>query len=151
MKKSKFINQQVAFTLQQAKTGTPVEDVCRKMGVSQATFDQVQAPEWHHEPENSSFKRSNLQAAEHWRPLSAYFLVVSHIDPVSPNWKISAGYLGRLGVDVEDEGSIPYVSTQEILGIDLATDERLMCPVLTNYIGAVDVTELRRGRIPQII
>ena len=28
----------VAFALQQAETGTPVEEVCRKMGVSQATF-----------------------------------------------------------------------------------------------------------------
>lgn len=38
MKKSKFTDQQVAFALQQAETGTPVEEVCRKMGVSQATF-----------------------------------------------------------------------------------------------------------------
>lgn len=38
MKKSKFTDRQVAFALQQAETGTPVEEVCRKMGVSQATF-----------------------------------------------------------------------------------------------------------------
>ena len=38
MKKSKFTDQQVAFALQQAETRTPVEEVCRKMGVSQATF-----------------------------------------------------------------------------------------------------------------
>lgn len=38
MKKSKFTDQQVAFALQQAETGTPVKEVCRKMGVSQATF-----------------------------------------------------------------------------------------------------------------
>lgn len=38
MKKSKFTDQHVAFALQQAETGTPVEEVCRKMGVSQATF-----------------------------------------------------------------------------------------------------------------
>lgn len=38
MKKSKFTDQQVAFALQQAETGTPVEEVGRKMGVSQATF-----------------------------------------------------------------------------------------------------------------
>lgn len=38
MKKSNFTDQQVAFALQQAETGTPVEEVCRKMGVSQATF-----------------------------------------------------------------------------------------------------------------
>ena len=38
MKKSRFTEQQIAFALQQAEAGTPVEEVCRKMGVSQATF-----------------------------------------------------------------------------------------------------------------
>lgn len=38
MKKSKFTEQQIAFALQRAEAGTSVEDVCRKMGVSQATF-----------------------------------------------------------------------------------------------------------------
>jgi putative transposase len=37
-KKSRFTDQQVAFALQQAEGGTPVEEVCRKLGVSQATF-----------------------------------------------------------------------------------------------------------------
>ena len=38
MKKSKFTDQQIAFAPQQAEAGTSVEEVCRKMGVSQATF-----------------------------------------------------------------------------------------------------------------
>jgi putative transposase len=38
MKKSRFTEQQIAFALQQAETGTSVEDVCRKLGISQATF-----------------------------------------------------------------------------------------------------------------
>jgi len=38
MKKSKFTDQQIAFALHQAEAGTAVEEVCRKMGVSQATF-----------------------------------------------------------------------------------------------------------------
>lgn len=38
MKKSKFTEQQIAFALQQAEGGTTVEEVCRKMGISQATF-----------------------------------------------------------------------------------------------------------------
>jgi putative transposase len=38
MKRSKFTEQQIAFTLQQAEAGASVEEVCRKMGVSQATF-----------------------------------------------------------------------------------------------------------------
>ena len=38
MKKSKFTDQQIAFALQQAEAGTAVEEICRKMGVSRATF-----------------------------------------------------------------------------------------------------------------
>ena len=40
MKKSRFTNEQIAFALKQAETGTPVEEVCRKLGVSQPTFYQ---------------------------------------------------------------------------------------------------------------
>ena len=38
MKKSKFTNEQIAFALKQAETGTPVAEICRKMGVSEPTF-----------------------------------------------------------------------------------------------------------------
>ena len=38
MKKSKFTEEQIAFALHQAQTGVSVEEVCRKIGVSQATF-----------------------------------------------------------------------------------------------------------------
>lgn len=38
MKKSKFTEEQIAFSLHQAETGVSVEEVCRKVGVSQATF-----------------------------------------------------------------------------------------------------------------
>ena len=38
MKRSKFTEQQIAFALQQAELGTPVEEVCRKLGISDATF-----------------------------------------------------------------------------------------------------------------
>lgn len=38
MKRSKYTEQQIAFALKQAELGTPVEDVCRKMGISDATF-----------------------------------------------------------------------------------------------------------------
>jgi putative transposase len=37
MKKSKFTEAQIAFALKQSETGTRVEEVCRKMGISQAT------------------------------------------------------------------------------------------------------------------
>jgi len=38
MKKTKFTEQQIAFALKQAESGTRVDEVCRKMGISEATF-----------------------------------------------------------------------------------------------------------------
>ena len=38
MKKSKFTGEQIAFALRQAEVGTPVAEVCRKMGISEATY-----------------------------------------------------------------------------------------------------------------
>ena len=38
MKKSKFSEEQIAYALRQADGGTPVGDVCRQLGVSEATF-----------------------------------------------------------------------------------------------------------------
>ena len=38
MKKSKFTEEQVALALSQAESGTTVAEVCRKMGISEATF-----------------------------------------------------------------------------------------------------------------
>ncbi len=38
MRKSKFTDQQIAFALQQAETGTPVAEVVRKMGICEQTF-----------------------------------------------------------------------------------------------------------------
>jgi transposase-like protein len=38
MKKSKFTEQQIVFALKQAELGRPVEEVCRKIGISDATF-----------------------------------------------------------------------------------------------------------------
>lgn len=38
MKKSRFTNEQIAFALKQAESGVPVEEVCRKLGISQQTF-----------------------------------------------------------------------------------------------------------------
>jgi putative transposase len=38
MKKGRFTEEQIAFALRQAETGTPVAEVIRKMGISQQTF-----------------------------------------------------------------------------------------------------------------
>lgn len=38
MKKTKFTEQQIAFALKQADTGTRIEEICRKMGISEATY-----------------------------------------------------------------------------------------------------------------
>jgi hypothetical protein len=39
MKRSKFSEEQVAYALRQVEAGTPVGDVCRQLGVSEATFN----------------------------------------------------------------------------------------------------------------
>ena len=38
MKRSKFTEQQIAFALKQAETGTPVKEVIRKLGITEQTF-----------------------------------------------------------------------------------------------------------------
>ena len=38
MKKTRYTDEQIAFALRQSETGTPVPEVIRKMGISEATF-----------------------------------------------------------------------------------------------------------------
>lgn len=38
MKRSKFTEEQIAFALKQQELGASVEEVCRKMGISEATL-----------------------------------------------------------------------------------------------------------------
>jgi putative transposase len=38
MKKSRYTDEQIAFALRQAETGTPVAEVIRKMGIAEQTF-----------------------------------------------------------------------------------------------------------------
>ena len=38
MRSSKFTEEQIAFALKQADTGTPVKEVIRKMGITEQTF-----------------------------------------------------------------------------------------------------------------
>ena len=38
MKRKRYPDEQIAFALRQAEAGTSVAEICRKMGVSEATF-----------------------------------------------------------------------------------------------------------------
>ncbi len=38
MKRSRYTQEQIAFALRQAESGTSVGEVCRKMGISENTF-----------------------------------------------------------------------------------------------------------------
>jgi putative transposase len=38
MKKSAYTDEQIAYALKQAETGTPVKEVIRNMGISEQTF-----------------------------------------------------------------------------------------------------------------
>ena len=38
MKKSRFSEEQIAYALKQAEAGNKVQEICRQMGISQATF-----------------------------------------------------------------------------------------------------------------
>lgn len=68
MKNSRFTEEQIGFVLRQAELGTSVPEVCRKQGVSDATFcswrkkyDGISPPELKHmlqlEEENLRLKK----------------------------------------------------------------------------------------------
>lgn len=38
MKKSKFTEEQITLAIHRSAEGTPVEEICRRLGISQATF-----------------------------------------------------------------------------------------------------------------
>ncbi len=48
MKRKRYSDEQIAFALRQAEGGTVVEEICRKLGVSEATFYRwkKQFPAW---------------------------------------------------------------------------------------------------------
>ena len=43
MPRKRFTNEQIAFALRQAENGASVDEVCRKMGVSEPTFYRWEA------------------------------------------------------------------------------------------------------------
>jgi putative transposase len=38
MKKSRFTEAQIAMALRQGEAGTPIEEICRKLGISEGTY-----------------------------------------------------------------------------------------------------------------
>ena len=46
MKKSKFTTEQIVFALKQAEAGLGVDETCRKLGISQATFAPDPVAPW---------------------------------------------------------------------------------------------------------
>ena len=68
MKRSKFSEEQIVYAIRQAESGTPLGDLCRQLGVSDATFyawkkkyAHLGVSEWRRlrqvEEENSRLKR----------------------------------------------------------------------------------------------
>ena len=74
MKKSKFTEAQMAFALKQVELGTKVEEVCRKRGISQATFYN-----WFISLEDAK------QKIEAWREEYNSFRPHSSLDGLTPN------------------------------------------------------------------
>ncbi|BBE08951.1 Transposase [Mycoavidus cysteinexigens] len=50
MKKSRYTEEQIAFGLKQAEVEISVDEVCRKMGISQATFYSWRKKIWRVRP-----------------------------------------------------------------------------------------------------
>jgi putative transposase len=46
MKRSRFTEVQVAYALRQAEAGMPVIDVCRSLGISEATISHLEEEVW---------------------------------------------------------------------------------------------------------
>lgn len=38
MKRKRYTDEQISFALRQAESGTPVDEICRRMGISEPTF-----------------------------------------------------------------------------------------------------------------
>jgi putative transposase len=48
MKRKRFTDEQIAFALRQAEAATPVEEICRKLGISEPTSiaGRSSSPAW---------------------------------------------------------------------------------------------------------
>ena len=46
MPKSRFTEEQISFALKKAEIGTRIDEICRKLGISDANFLQVASKVW---------------------------------------------------------------------------------------------------------
>ena len=101
MKKSKFTEEQIAYALRLAKSGTPVGDVCRQMGVSEATFHV-----W-----KKKYAQLGVAELRQFRQLTeenarVKRLVAVSRRSVSANWKDRLGFLGRAANGLVAKGTL---------------------------------------------
>ncbi len=60
MKNKRFTDEQITYALRQAEGGTPVAEVCRQLGVSEASFyleEEVRQARAHRDPRAAAVAR----------------------------------------------------------------------------------------------
>ena len=79
MKRSKFSEEQIVYAIRQADAGTPVGDLCRQLGVSDATFYAWKKRYAHLGV--SELRRLRQLEEEHswWKRLGSDLLIDKHI------------------------------------------------------------------------
>lgn len=100
MKKTRYTEEQIAFALKQAETGTRVGEVCRKMGISEPTFYNYGLPPF----------------CKYW----IWFWVVAYIYPASgksvPKWVIRTQSPQQLdGLWGQYKNQVPIVQVQPVI------------------------------------
>jgi putative transposase len=106
MKRSKFSEEQIVYAIRQAESGTPVGDLCRQLGVSDATFYAWKGKYAHLgvselrrlrqlEEENSRLKRlvADLSLDKHM--LSEALRQQVYGPPAAENWPTGSGTPSR--------------------------------------------------------
>jgi putative transposase len=108
VKKSRFTEEQIAYALKQAETGTPVAEVLRRMGISEQTFYRWKKL---YGGLGTGELRRLKQLEEENRKLKQLVADLSldkHIDPPPIWWTPMLGFRARRTVsDEHDAANIP--------------------------------------------
>lgn len=121
MKRSKLNEEQIAYALRQAESGTPVGDVCRQFAVSEATF-YVWKKKYAHqgvselrrlrqlEDENNRLKRLVADLTLDKHILTETIRITGKADPAPGAGDLDAGDVpDRRGSRVSAGGALPHV------------------------------------------